>query len=58
MAFLYTKAGDKNRALESLNRAYEEREGSLVNLQVDPSWDEIRRDPRFQDLLRRIGFPS
>jgi len=57
MAFLYTKNGDRNRALELLNRAYEEREGSLVNLNVDPFWDELRPDTRFQDLLRRIGFP-
>ena len=32
MAFLYTKNGDRDQALEWLNRAYEEREGSLVNL--------------------------
>lgn len=57
MAVLYTKNGDRDRALESLNRAYEEREGSLVNLNVDPFWDELRPDPRFQDLLRRVGFP-
>lgn len=57
MAYLYAKNGDRNRALESLNRAYEEREGSLVNLNADPSWDEHRSDPRFQDLLRRVGFP-
>jgi TolB-like protein/Tfp pilus assembly protein PilF len=57
MAYSYTKNGDRNRALESLNRAYEEREGSLVNLNVDPFWDELRPDPRFQDLLRRVGFP-
>ncbi|MFN2393872.1 MAG: tetratricopeptide repeat protein, partial [Pyrinomonadaceae bacterium] len=57
MAFLYAKNGDRNRALESLNRAYEEREGSLVNLNADPHWDELRSDPRFQDLLRRVGFP-
>ena len=57
MAFLHAKNGDRNGALESLNRAYEEREGSLVNLNIDPSWDELRPDPRFQDLLRRVGFP-
>jgi TolB-like protein/Tfp pilus assembly protein PilF len=56
MALLYTKTGDRNRALESLQRAYEEREGSLVNLNADPNWDELRPDPRFQDLLRRVGF--
>ncbi|MDQ4122174.1 MAG: protein kinase [Acidobacteriota bacterium] len=58
MAFLYTKTGDRNRALEWLSRAYEEREGSLVNLNADPYWDELRADLRFQDLLRRIGLPQ
>jgi Tfp pilus assembly protein PilF len=58
MAFLYAKNGDKNQALESLNRAYEEREGSLVNLSADPHWDELRSDLRFQDLLRRMNLPQ
>ncbi len=58
MAYLYVRAGDKNHTLEWLNRAYGEREGSLVNLNADPHWDDIRADPRFQDLLRRVGLPQ
>jgi tetratricopeptide (TPR) repeat protein len=58
MAFLYAKNGDRNQALESLDRAYEEREGSLVNLNADPHWDELREDPRFADLLRRMNLPQ
>lgn len=57
-AFLYAKNDDRNQALEWLNRAYEEREGSLVNLNADPHWDELRADPRFQDLLRRMNLPE
>jgi len=58
MAFLYAKTDDRNRALEWLNRAYGEREGSLVNLKADPHWDELRADQRFQDLLRQMGLPQ
>ena len=57
MALLYANVGDKDRALKLLNQSYEERDGSLVYLNVDPHWDELRADPRFQDLLRRIGLP-
>ncbi len=41
-----------------LERAYEEREPLLLNAKTDPILDPLRSDPRFQDLLRRIGFPE
>ncbi len=41
-----------------LERAYEEREPLLLAAKVDPRLDPLRSDPRFQDLLRRIGFPE
>ncbi|MDQ6788509.1 MAG: FlgO family outer membrane protein [Acidobacteriota bacterium] len=58
MALLYKSRGDKERAIEWLDKAFEERSGTLVTLKVDSSWDNLRDDPRFQDLLRRIGFPQ
>jgi TolB-like protein/DNA-binding winged helix-turn-helix (wHTH) protein len=55
-ALLQAQLGNKDLALEGLEKAYAERE-DLTDLNVDPSWDNIRSDPRFQDLVRRIGIP-
>jgi adenylate cyclase len=56
-ARIYAGLGDHDKAFEWLERAYEERSLGLVFVD-SPIWDPIRSDPRFQDLLRRIGFPE
>jgi hypothetical protein len=43
-------------ALQALEKAYDERE-DITDLSLNPSWDSIRADPRFQDLVRRVGLP-
>jgi hypothetical protein len=40
-----------------LERGYAERDGFLVSLK-DPEWDSLRSDPRFKDLVRRLGLPQ
>ncbi len=57
-ALYYILADDKDRAFEFLEKAYKRREIALITLNVDPEWDELHSDPRFQDLLRRIGLPQ
>ncbi len=52
----YAALGDKDRALQALEKAFAERE-PMAWLNVDPEWDPIRADPRFQDLVRRVGLP-
>jgi Tfp pilus assembly protein PilF len=58
IAYLYGHAGEKDRALEWLERCYEERELDMVSLGVNSIWDSLHDDPRFQHLLRRMSLPQ
>jgi TolB-like protein/Tfp pilus assembly protein PilF len=58
VANIYAALGDKEQAFAELEKAYEQRDFSLYRLRVDPLMNPLRSDPRFQDLPRRIGFPS
>ena len=54
----YALAGENDKAFAWLDKAYDEREGqSLTLLKGDPSFKNLRSDPRFSALLRRIGLP-
>jgi len=57
IAFVYLGLGEKDRALELLEQAYRERSWELVFVRAEPWVDNLRADPRFQDLLRRMNFP-
>jgi len=50
--------GDFDAALKCLERAFSTRDGRLGTVKDDPLFDPLRFDPRFQDLLRRMNFPS
>lgn len=54
---IYTALGEREQALEWLEKAYEERSEWLVWLKVDPKLDSLRSDPRFADLVQRVGLP-
>jgi TolB-like protein/Tfp pilus assembly protein PilF len=56
IAWAYTGLGDKDQALAFLEKAYAQHSNELTSLKVDPGYDPLRGDPRFQDLLRRIGL--
>ncbi|MEK6288400.1 MAG: tetratricopeptide repeat protein [Acidobacteriota bacterium] len=58
LAVLYTGLGEKDRAIEQLKKAYEERTGMIINLKVEPLFDPLRSDPRFVDLLRSMGLSN
>jgi TolB-like protein/DNA-binding winged helix-turn-helix (wHTH) protein len=53
-----SRIGESECALESLERAFRERDDLMINLNVDPAFDGIRTDPHFQDLVRRVGLPE
>jgi DNA-binding winged helix-turn-helix (wHTH) protein/tetratricopeptide (TPR) repeat protein/TolB-like protein len=56
LARLYALQGEKDAAFESLNKSVEKREWFIVTLNVEPAFDSLRDDPRFDELLRRVGF--
>jgi len=56
-AGIHIGLGENDRAIECLEKSFEENSHWLIYLHIDPSMDALRSDPRFQDLLRRIGLP-
>ena len=57
LAIVYARLGEKDRALACLNKAYEEHEAWLVWIKVAPFYDTLRSDPRFTELVRKVGLP-
>jgi len=55
MAFVYTNLGEENTALDYLERSYEERVGWMSLLAREPALAPLRKSPRFQALVRKIG---
>jgi DNA-binding winged helix-turn-helix (wHTH) protein/TolB-like protein/TPR repeat protein len=58
VAMDYALLDEKDQAFEWLDKAYEERSGWLLELKLDPVWDNLRADPRFASLLARVGLPN
>lgn len=58
IAGVYAGLGDKEHTIGWLEKAYEVRHELLIYLKADPRFDPLRSDPRFHDLLRRIGLEA
>jgi TolB-like protein len=58
IALVHTALGQDDQAFSWLERAYEVRDAALIWANVDPGFDSLRSDPRFQDLLRRMNLPG
>jgi serine/threonine-protein kinase len=56
LAFIQAAMGEKDKAFESLESAYKERDGELVFLKTDPKFVVLRSDPRYHELLKKMGF--
>ena len=56
-AGIHIGLGENDRALEYLEKSYEEHSHWLIYLHIDPSMDALRDNLRFQDLLQRVGLP-
>jgi TolB-like protein/Tfp pilus assembly protein PilF len=60
LAYCQVGVGDNDGAIATLQKALESgnREIGMVQIKSEPAWDPIRPDPRFQELLKKIGFPE
>ena len=58
IASIYAALGDKDKAFAELERSYQERDAYLGRINGDPFMDPLRDDPRFADLIRRMGLPN
>jgi serine/threonine protein kinase/TolB-like protein/Tfp pilus assembly protein PilF len=58
IAMIYNGLGERDQALAWLETAYQNREPRMAFLKVEPKWNSLRDDPRFQDLFRRVGLPN
>ncbi|HEX6189102.1 MAG TPA: protein kinase [Pyrinomonadaceae bacterium] len=56
LAEIYTRVGEKDKAFEMLNQAYDEQAHGMAQLRVNPIFDPLRSDPRFSELLRRMNL--
>ena len=56
IARIYANLGDRDEAFKWLEKLFDERSGALIFLKVDPQLDKLRTDPRFTDLVRRVGL--
>jgi serine/threonine-protein kinase len=58
VAGAYAKLGEKEKAFEWLEKSYAERDFNLTYLKTNRNFDDLRSNPRFQELLRRVGLPQ
>ena len=54
--WMYVNAGEKDQALAWMEKAFAGRSTALTSIKVNPGFDPLRSDPRFQDLLRRMNL--
>ena len=58
IAWIYAGLGDEDQAFSRLEREFQQRGGTLTNaILLYPYFDLLRSDPRYHDLLRRMGLP-
>jgi hypothetical protein len=58
IATLYARLGEKEHALEWMEKGYQARDADMVDIAPEPTFDSLHSDRRFTDLLRRVGLPQ
>jgi len=56
IALIYNGLGETEETLAWLERGFEQRDAKMVFLKVEPKWNNLRNEPRFVDLMRRMNF--
>jgi hypothetical protein len=56
MAMIYPALGQTNEAFACLQKAFDDHDGPMCEMKVEPALDPPRSDPRFQNILRRMNF--
>jgi serine/threonine-protein kinase len=56
-ALVHVGLGETDDAFEALEQAFSDRDSRLLTIGLDPSWEPLRGDPRYVDLMDRIGLP-
>jgi hypothetical protein len=57
-AMIYARLGEKGLALAWLEKSVRDRSLFMTRVSTDPSFDDLHTEPRFPDLLRRVGLPQ
>ncbi len=57
IALIYHGLGETDQALSWLEKGYEQRDPKMAFLKVEPKWNTLRAHPRFQELMKKMGFP-
>lgn len=56
IALIYNALEDREKALDWLEKAYEQRDPKMTFLKVEPKWNDLRSQPRFVDLMKKMNF--
>ena len=57
IAQFFAEGGDREAAFQWLNTAFRERDRGLIQLKTDFRYDSLRSDPRFAELVKKVGLP-
>lgn len=57
-AGIHAQLGDRESALNALDKAFATRDGGLVSIKIDPRLDPLRGDPRFDTIVKKLNFPA
>ncbi len=58
IALIYNGLDERDETLAWLERGFEQRDPKMTFLKVEPKWNNLRSDPRFAELLRKVGLPQ